>query len=229
MGLMNNYEEIMESFLRLLTKNAVAAEVVALVLAVLICFLGVKIFKIWTALIGLLGGFILGFWVPTEIFHQRAEIGLAAGAVVGIIFAVVIFKIYIVGVMLCSFIFCTAAALVLIRPADLIWFLVCVGIGIVLALISIKFPEPMVIFATSLAGGLYAGNSIAILAGIKSDLMIGGIGLVLAGIGLVIQFILEGKKRGRQAVATAKTIQSEKSIENEIEAARAVIWDEDEE
>lgn len=202
---------------------------VALVLSLLICFLGIKIFRILMALAGFLSGSMLGFWVAAAVFRQQIIYALAAGAVAGIILAVIAAKIRIVSTMMCTWIFGMMTLMILIRPSNLLWILICMGIGMVLTLISLKFSEPMIILVTSLAGGLGASYSAACFLGSLSWLSACGIGLIFAGIGLAVQFILEGRKRGRQAVATARTIQSEKSIENEIEAARAIISDDDDE
>lgn len=225
MELMNNYEEIVENIFAIL----MVVQSVLLVLSILICFFGVKIFRAVMAVIGFAGGFVLGFWITAVLLKQQPEIGLASGAVVGIIFAVLIAKIYIVSVMLCSWMFGTLAAILLIRPADLLWMAVCIGIGLVTALVSLKFSEPMIILVTSLAGGLWASGFITEFIGVSGKLTLYGIALILAGIGLVVQFILEGRKKGKQAVAAARSIRSEKSIENEIEAARALISDDDDE
>lgn len=191
MELMNNYEEIVENIFAIL----MVVQSVLLVLSILICFFGVKIFRAVMAVIGFAGGFVLGFWITAVLLKQQPEIGLASGAVVGIIFAVLIAKIYIVSVMLCSWMFGTLAAILLIRPADLLWMAVCIGIGLVTALVSLKFSEPMIILVTSLAGGLWASGFITEFIGVSGKLTLYGIALILAGIGLVVQFILEGRKK----------------------------------
>lgn len=225
MELMTNYEGIVRNIFAIV----MVVQAVMLVLSILICFFGIKLFRGVMAVIGFAGGFILGFWLTAVLLKQQAEIGLAVGVIIGIIFAVIIARIRIIGVMLCSWMFGTLTAILLIQPMDLLWLCVCIGIGIVIALVSLKFSEPAVILVTSFAGGLLVSGFTTEFMGLSGKLTFYGIALVLAGIGLVVQFVLEGRKKGKQAVAAARTIKSEKSIENEIEAARALISDDDDE
>lgn len=230
MGLMNNYEEIAKNILSVMSENQMIVTAVILAAAIMAAFFGVKIFRAVMTIAGLLGGAAAGFWILTELFRQQAVAGLIAGAAVGIILAVVFAKFYALSAMLGSGIMAAAAAMILVQPKGLVWILVCAGIGFIPALISLKFREPIVILTTSMAGGMGASVCIARLARMdEGTWTVYAMGLGIAVIGLIIQFVFEGRKKGRQAAATARTIRSEKSIENEIEAARLIISDDDEE
>ncbi len=193
------------------------------------CFFGVKIFRIWMALIGFLTGCVIGFYIPVNALQLSVGVGLIAGLIVGIVLAVISAKIYVISVMFASWLFSATAMVVILQPKTWLWMLVCAGIGIIPALISLKFAEPMVIIATGMFGGITVAAKGAELLGFSEQIIVWIVGLVAACFGIMVQFILEGRKQGKKEVAAAKHIRSEKSIENEIEAARSLFSDDEEE
>ena len=181
------------------------------------------------AVIGFFAGFIIGFYIPVNALQLSIGVGLIAGLILGIVLAIVSAKIYIVSVMFASWLFSVSALLVILQPKTWLWMLVCAGIGVIPAIISLKFAEPMVIIATGLFGGITAAAKGAELLGFSEQIIVWIVGLVAACFGIMVQFILEGRKQGKKEVAAAKHIRSEKSIENEIEAARSLFSDDEEE
>ena len=218
MELMNLLTELTDSVASYVSGNEMTISIAVIVLAVLTCFFGVKIFRIWMALIGFLTGCVIGFYIPVNALQLSVGVGLIAGLIVGIVLAVISAKIYVISVMFASWLFSATAMVVILQPKTWLWMLVCAGIGIIPALISLKFAEPMVIIATGMFGGITVAAKGAELLGFSEQI-----------IGIMVQFILEGRKQGKKEVAAAKHIRSEKSIENEIEAARSLFSDDEEE
>ena len=229
MELMNLLTELTDSVASYVSGNEMTISIAVIVLAVLTCFFGVKIFRIWMALIGFLTGCVIGFYIPVNALQLSVGVGLIAGLIVGIVLAVISAKIYVISVMFASWLFSATAMVVILQPKTWLWMLVCVGIGIIPALISLKFAEPMVIIATGMFGGITVAAKGAELLGFSEQIIVWIIGLVAACFGIMVQFILEGRKQGKKEVAAAKHIRSEKSIENEIEAARSLFSDDEEE
>lgn len=229
MELMNLLTELTDSVASYVSGNEMTISIAVIVLAALTCFFGVKIFRIWMAVIGFFAGFIIGFYIPVNALQLSIGVGLIAGLILGIVLAIVSAKIYIVSVMFASWLFSVSALLVILQPKTWLWMLVCAGIGIIPALISLKFAEPMVIIATGLFGGITVAAKGAELLGFSEQIIVWIVGLVAACFGIMVQFILEGRKQGKKEVAAAKHIRSEKSIENEIEAARSLFSDDEEE
>lgn len=229
MELMNLLTELTDSVASYVSGNEMTISIAVIVLAALTCFFGVKIFRIWMALIGFFAGFVIGFYIPVQALQFSTGIGLIAGLILGIVLAVISAKIYVVSVMFASWLFSVTALLVILQPKTWLWILVCAGIGIIPALISLKFAEPMVIIATGLFGGITVAARGAELLGFSEQIIVWIVGLVAACFGIMVQFILEGRKQGKKEVAAAKHIRSEKSIENEIEAARSLFSDDEEE
>ncbi len=229
MELMNLLTELTDSVASYVSGNEMTISIAVIVLAVLTCFFGVKIFRIWMALIGFLTGCVIGFYIPVNALQLSVGVGLIAGLIVGIVLAVISAKIYVISVMFASWLFSATAMVVILQPKTWLWMLVCAGIGIIPALISLKFAEPMVIIATGMFGGITVAAKGAELLGFSEQIIVWIIGLVAACFGIMVQFILEGRKQGKKEVAAAKHIRSEKSIENEIEAARSLFSDDEEE
>lgn len=225
---LNQFTQLTDSIASYMSGNEMTISIAVLVLAVITCFLGIKVFRIWMALIGFLAGFVVGFYIPVEALQLDAVIGLAAGVILGAVLCIVCAKIYIVSVMFASWLFMTMALLVIVQPEAWMWILVCAGIGLIPALVALRFAEPMVIIATGLWGGMTALQSAAEILAFSERIIILVVGLVAACFGVMVQFVLEGRRQGKKEVAAAKHIRSEKSIENEIEAARSVISDDDE-
>lgn len=229
MELMNLLTELTDSVASYVSGNEMTISIAVIVLAALTCFFGVKIFRIWMAVIGFFAGFIIGFYIPVNALQLSIGVGLIAGLILGIVLAIVSAKIYIVSVMFASWLFSVSALLVILQPKTWLWMLVCAGIGVIPAIISLKFAEPMVIIATGLFGGITAAAKGAELLGFSEQIIVWIVGLVAACFGIMVQFILEGRKQGKKEVAAAKHIRLEKSIENEIEAARSLFSDDEEE
>ncbi len=229
MELMNLLTELTDSVASYVSGNEMTISIAVIVLAALTCFFGVKIFRIWMAVIGFFAGFVIGFYIPVNALQLSIGVGLIAGLILGIVLAVVSAKIYIVSVMFASWLFSVSALLAILQPKTWLWMLVCAGIGVIPAIISLKFAEPMVIIATGLFGGITAAAKGAELLGFSEQIIVWIVGLVAACFGIMVQFILEGRKQGKKEVAAAKHIRSEKSIENEIEAARSLFSDDEEE
>ena len=66
-------------------------------LALLNCFLGYRLKKLWISMIGFLLGIAIGAGI-TALFSENKTVILAAGLVVGILVALLSFRLYLIGV-----------------------------------------------------------------------------------------------------------------------------------
>lgn len=78
----------------------------SILFAVLQCFFGYKLLKLWIGLIGFLIGFALGFFLARALVNGEAYVPALVGIVVGLVFALLAFRIYLIGV----FVYCGAIA-----------------------------------------------------------------------------------------------------------------------
>ena len=183
--------------------------------AVLLCLTGLKLVRFWSVLAGLSAG-------------CAAAIALAAGTGVGLVLAVLgAWKKQIGG-------FVTVAVLVfvvsvhLMKPQDLIMYGICAGIGLVCALLSIKFHNFMLIASSSVFGAMAAGSSIFYLQPYKNGMIHVALCVAIGALSIWIQLLLESGKRKKKNLLKAAEIREEHSTENEVEKARALVENFDE-
>lgn len=205
-----------------------AALIFIAVVGIFTCFLGLKLIRLWGALIGLTVGFVLGYIVGLCVgFNQPSA--LIAGLAVGVILAVLSGVLCKVGIFILCFVLGSYMAITILNPSNAIMSILCAVIGLVLAIIALKLSKSITIILTSAGGGLLAGVAITELANLEPMFMPYVIGGVLMVIGMVIQFIYISKKKDKKIMEKAQKIKEEKSVENEVEAARTILDDLDEE
>lgn len=125
--------------------------------------------------------------------------------------------------------FVTVAVLVfvvsvhLMKPQDFIIYGICAGIGLVCALLSIKFHNFMLIAASSVFGAMAAGSSIFYLQPYKNGMIHVALCAAIGALSIWIQLLLESGKRKKKNLLKAAEIREEHSTENEVEKARALV------
>lgn len=196
--------------------------IVVLVLSLLNCFFGLKLLKIWTALLGLLIGFAAGFGISSA-FGVTTMVAVIIGVVAGIVLAILGFWIYLAGVFVFSGVMGFSIVLAIAGTATTTIFIVAAVVGLIIALLALKFVEPMVIVATGLQGGLTAGAAICALVSIPGSYTYLIIGVILAVIGIVVQFIMDSHKKVKMHLKQADKVRKENSTENEVEKLRAAL------
>ena len=205
----------------LLSQNILFLAVIIIVGA-LWCFLGLKWIRLWSALVGLSAG-MLGGVFAADMLGMDALVSCVAGAVCGMILLVLCARFYRFGVFVCVGSIgavCTAFFLHLQGWSLLV---VCAVLGLVLALISIKFTTIMVILATAFFGAITAESAIAFLLPVQGTVIELVIGALLGAAGVLVQLLLESKKRKKQSLKKAAEIRDTYSTENEVEKARAMM------
>ena len=190
--------------------------------AVLLCLTGLKLVRFWSVIAGLSAGCAAGIAVGA-ITGLDQTITLAAGAGVGLVLAVLgAWKKQIGG-------FVTVAVLVfvvsvhLMKPQDFIMYGICAGIGLVCALLSIKFHNFMLIASSSVFGAMAAGSSIFYLQPYKNGMIHVALCVAIGALSIWIQLLLESGKRKKKNLLKAAEIREEHSTENEVEKARALV------
>lgn len=208
----------------LLMEGVAAAAGVALVFALLNCFLGLKLVRIWGVFAGLVIGFLLGIGVSSA-FGLTQTVCLIIGVVLGLILAVCGGSFYLASLFVLAWIFGAVLLGRYLPLSGIAFWAACLGGGLVIALISLKFAEPIIIIVTSLFGGLTAGTYICELTGIPAVPWEYIIGAVLVIVGTIVQFTLESRKRAKKHIEKARKIREEESTENEVDKARALMED----
>lgn len=156
---------------------------VALILVGLLeCFLGYKVFKVQVAIVCFLAGFGLGWYGLGQTFGM-VWLGIVSGIVFGILLCVISLKIYKAGVFifLAFFAFWAGFAFTLSWVFGLI---LAVAVGI----LGIFLVKHILILSTAINGAGMVAGGIAALAGINGRLLPGIITAVLAVLGAIVQY-----------------------------------------
>ena len=209
---------------QVVSENMMIALIVTTVIGIFLSMFGLKLIRLWSALLGLVAGAGIGFAV-TELAGLEPMIVVGATIVGGIVLAFLAGFFYRFGIFLLALLTGTYIAILFVNPQDWIFLGVCLAIGLVIALLALKFVEPIMIVVTSIIGGVLAGDAIATLAELDNPIFRYGIMVLVAIVGGIIQFTLESGKRKKKNLKKAAEIREQNSTENEVEKARAMFDD----
>lgn len=209
---------------QVVSENMMIALIVTTVIGIFLSMFGLKLIRLWSALLGLVAGAGIGFAV-TELAGLEPMIVVGATIGGGIVLAFLAGFFYRFGIFLMALLTGTYIAILFVNPQDWIFLGVCLAIGLVIALLALKFVEPIMIVVTSILGGVLAGHAIATLAEFDNPIFGYGIMVLVAIVGGIIQFTLESGKRKKKNLKKAAEIREQNSTENEVEKARAMFDD----
>ena len=209
---------------QVVSENMMIALIITTVIGIFLSMFGLKLIRLWSALLGLVAGAGIGFAV-TELAGLEPMIVVGATIVGGIVLAFLAGFFYRFGIFLLALLTGTYIAILFVNPQDWIFLGVCLAIGLVIALLALKFVEPIMIVVTSIIGGVLAGDAIATLAELDNPIFRYGIMVLVAIVGGIIQFTLESGKRKKKNLKKAAEIREQNSTENEVEKARAMFDD----
>ena len=188
---------------------------ITVLLGILSCFFGLKLARFWSFLMQI-----------TSDETLSGIIGLAAGIILAIVFAI----LKRAGMFVTAFVLGAALSIYWLRPANLIWLLVCVGIGLVFALLTIKLFVPVLMLLTGVTGAVCISQAGTVLlghAGVELERWMVTLAFaVLAVLGILVQFLMESGKRQKLHLKKAAEIREQNSTENEVDKARALLDEE---
>ena len=175
---------------------------ITVLLGILSCFFGLKLARFWS----FLTVFVIGTGAAAAVAMQITSdetlsgiIGLAAGIILAIVFAI----LKRAGMFVTAFVLGAALSIYWLRPANLIWLLVCVGIGLVFALLTIKLFVPVLMLLTGVTGAVCISQAGTVLlghAGVELERWMVTLAFaVLAVLGILVQFLMESGKRQKAA------------------------------
>lgn len=211
----------------ILTQTEIIALAVTAAVGLLICLLGLKIIRVWAALTGLIFGLAAGV-TAGGLLGLNGTGMLITGGVLGLILAVLGAALYRVGVFLTVFVLAGSISTYLIVPQDWIGAAICLAIGLVAAILAVRFVVVLTIIVTSVYGAAIAGTAIYHLLPVTGDVILIVLCVVICIIGILVQLLLESRKQKKRSLQKAAEIRKEKSTANEVERARAMMADLDE-
>lgn len=164
------------------------------VFALLNCFLGFRLKKLWATIAGFVLGFVLGFAVSMP-FVNNAGISTLIGLAVGLGLGAASFALYKAGVFVLCF-FLTASFCLQVIPIDWLALIVGAALGIFAGVLAMKYMRYVTIFTSAVSGGTGAASTLLPLFGCTLEPLIWGAGILLAAGGVAVQLMTTGKRRG---------------------------------
>lgn len=192
------------------------------VAGLLLCLLGLKIIRVWSAILG----FSAGLFGAAAVLHQTGAGGMAAliaGAITGIVLGFLGAFFFRFGVFLTVFLSVTGIYAQIVQPEEYLSAGIGLAAALILAALAVRFVVALTIFATSVWGGIVAGVSLYQLVPVQGRLMSILFCVIFAVLGILVQLLLESRKRKRRNLEKAAEIRETHSTENEIEKARSLI------
>ena len=172
-----------------MTKFGQVAVVFSVAFALLQCFLGYRLLKVWVTVIGFLVGFALGFGISSVLIKGEAYLPAVIGLVAGILLGLIAFKLYLAGV----FVFCGFIAFAAVRtiplPDEQVWNIVLMVLAVA-GILAVKFSRPCIIAITAVSGAFNAVHSLKTpIPVLGSNYALGlVVTLVIAALGIAVQF-----------------------------------------
>ncbi|WP_122643383.1 hypothetical protein [Luxibacter massiliensis] len=205
-----------------LGQSELAGLAAAVAVGLLLCLLGLKLIRFWGAVAGLILGAAGGIY-GGGYFGLTGSIPLMVGAAAGIILAVLGARFYRFGAFLTTGILAAAMSMAFLRPTAQMTVLICVGIAVVIGAAAAFLPQLMVILLTGAAGGILAGSAAYILLPLQFPVLHIIIPAAVAVLGIIIQLLLESRKRKKLHLKKADEIRKQNSTANEVDKARAMM------
>ena len=206
-----------------LTGTEITVLAVTAAAGLLLCLLGLKIIRIWAALMGLALGFA-GVCTAAAAAGLDGTAALIGGLAAGIILAALGAALYRAGVLVVFF-SAGSFCIQVIDPESQAGLAVCLAVALAAAILSVKFLVVITILATSVCGGAACGTAVSFLLPVNSGLIRLLLCVVISAAGVVVQLLLESRKQKRKNLEKAAKIREESSTANEVERARAVMED----
>lgn len=211
--------------LMLLQNTVVLAVTIAI--GVIIGLFGLKLARVWSALVGL----VLGVGAGAIVSITAGLTGMTSVAVIaggGVLFAVLACIFYKVGMFFFVWMIVFGMGMTAIGEEILVpVMIICAVLGLILGIITLKFFDPLVIILTSLYGGILAGSAAVSLVRLNDFLAaVLAVPAVLFVIFMAVQFIMRSRQVGKKQVKQAGERRKRESREAEVEQARMLLDDE---
>lgn len=221
--MMTQVNQIVSNGLSFLQSTVILA--VTICIGLIIGLFGLKLARVWAALVGLVLGVAAGGIVSVVAgLNGMASVGSYGRrrSDTGDSCMCILQSWYIFLVWLAIFSMGVSAINQQVIPV----IAVCGVLGLVLAIVTMKMFDPLVIIITSIYGGYMAGNAAVSMLGLGNYLAaVIGVPVVLIAICVAVQFIMRSRQVGRKQVKKAGEHREKESREAEVEQARMLLDD----
>ncbi len=205
----------------------IAAAAGSIVIGLLVGVFGLKLVRLLSAMVGVCIG--AGIGLVAGVLLGMSDTVVLVMTLGGALILAVVFGIFKkVGMFIWIIFSMTGVVVTLAYQGGVIGLIVGMVLGVAIAIVSLKFFEPLVIIATSVVGGRSIAEGVLLLAGFGSSLLLNIIAfVVMAVICIAIQFGMQSRKIKKKEEGFAKEYREQESREKEIEVARMLLDDEE--
>ncbi|MCL2864262.1 MAG: hypothetical protein FWE25_01845 [Lachnospiraceae bacterium] len=204
-----------------LLRNELIAVVVVLVLGLLLCFVGLVLLRFWSAVIGLLLGGAVGL-LGTSFFTTNQMVLFIVGAVLGLALAFFLAWRFKLGAFFTAMVLAAGFFINILEPNTWMMYLICLGIGLVAAMITLRYTVPVVVIAAAIFGSMVVAEAVKVIFNFDQMIYIIILAVLAVG-GILSQLLFENGKRKRADIQTAKEVAEEHSRGSEVEKLRDVL------
>lgn len=229
MTIVNGLEGADISQIRISDGQMMIAAIVSIVVAAILCFFGLKLKRVLAALTGfamgaVIGGVVAGIAGLSGMAFVGAILGCAA--VVAILMGI----FYKPGIFFWSFSSVVFLAGSFLDISQMLFAMICLALGLIAAIVTMFVFEPFVIIISGLSGAITIGVNAVTLLGMDDNLIVRLIiTLLFAVLGIVVQFMMRSREIGKKEKDYAEEFRATTSMEAEVERARRLLDDDDDE
>ena len=185
------------------TTYKIAGSVIALILALIGCFFGYKLSKVFMSITGFILGVFIGQLVASELLHVEGFASVLCIILGGAIVAALALWIYRIGIFILCFAFAFSAAGALFSFEGDIQFFINIIAGLIVGVLAVKYMRPVIILTSAIvcgssAAGLLPGVAeymgITTLSSMNSSATLT---LALCVLGIAVQFLTTKNPAGK--------------------------------
>lgn len=204
------------------------ALVISIVTGIILCVFGLKLMRVLSAVVGMLIGAGIGAAI-VSIAQLTGVVSLVVILGCGIVMALLSLFLRRVGAFFSVLCYVFGALMTVLPKTSVIIVIIAAVVALILAVVAAIYVEPLVVIISSVAGGLMAGTAIIALVGMDDKMWIGYIiAVVLAGLGLLVQLLMQSGKIKKKDKMHSQKVKEEDSRESDVEKARMILDEEDE-
>lgn len=173
----------------------IVGSVITLILALIGCFFGYKLSRLFMSITGFIAGAIIGQMIASEVLHVEGFTSVLCIILCGAIIASLAFWIYRIGIFILCFALAFSAAGTLFPFEGDVQFFANVITGLIVGVLAVKYMRPVIILTSAIvcgtsAAGLLPGVTeymgITTLSSLNSSATLT---LALCVLGIAVQFL----------------------------------------
>ncbi len=204
----------------------IVAAAISILSGIIVGMFGLKLVRLLSAISGFGVGLIIGAVVSVALgVSDMTVLIIVLGC--AIVFAIAGIILYKIGIFIWILGSVTTIVGVLLFRLGLIGFLIGFVLGLIIAILAMKFFDPVIMIITSFVGASSLSSGILMLAGLSDRIFINIVAFVVAlALCIFVQFSMHSRKVKKKEEGYARELRETESREKEIDKARRLLEDE---